>query len=131
MLREAAESLNVSHVTLRKFIRDDNENLGPSKCVFFGKSKIYLYTLDDVTKIAKYLEERKTVLDNDGTHKLSARGRPAIWTKEERKERQRKFARASYYKRKAQNALAIGTTEEYLEATKKAEEIIKQLKEEK
>jgi hypothetical protein len=132
MLREAAESLKVSHATLRKFIKDDNEKLGPSKCVWFGKSKIYLYTTEDINKISKYLESRKEVFDNDETQpKLSGRGRPAIWSPEEKKERQRKFARVSYYKRKAQAMLAIGTTEQYLEAIKKAEQITKELKEEK
>jgi hypothetical protein len=132
LLREAAESLRVSQATLRKFIKDDNANLGPSKCVWFGKSKIYLYTIWDIEKISKYLEHRKTVFDNDETQpKLSGRGRPAIWSPEERKERQRKFARVSYYKRKAQAMLVIGTTEQYLEAIKKAEEIKKELEEEK
>lgn len=126
MLREAAEALGVSHGILRKFIKDDHQNLGPSKCVWFGKTKIYLYTPEDIEGIAKYLSERRTILDNDGP--MQRRGRPTKWTEEEKNERQRKFSRAYYYKNKARKLLENGSTEEYLNALQKAEEIEKELK---
>ena len=126
-LTEAAEYLKVSPASLRKFIKDDSANLGPSKVAYFGRTTIYLYTKDDLSKISEYLETRRRVFDSEGQIKKS--GRPKKWTEEEKKERQQLFSSLYYYKKQSQRTLESGTTEDYQAACRKIEEIQNKLKE--
>jgi len=111
MLREAAEILGVKHTLLRSLMRsDDNKDrsLEPTFCTFFGKVKLYLYTKDDIARIRVYLTKRKQVFRN--TELANFKGRPRIWTNEERKDRNRLYSRAYYYRKKAEEHTANGDT---------------------
>lgn len=110
MVREAADLLGVNHRLLRKFMDGDDADLKPSFLGYLGKVKIYLYTADDIDKIREYLEQRKTVYPNlaEAPHV----GRPAKYTKAERKERQRLYSKAHYYGRRAREEHAKGHTGE-------------------
>jgi hypothetical protein len=120
-LSEAATMLGVSQVSLRKFIREGTEGLTPSKAVWFGKLKIHLYTREDISRIRGLLNARREVIDSDGP--MPKRGRPAKWSVEQRKERQKAYSRAYYYKKKAEQLQNEGKEEEALHMTSKADEI--------
>ena len=96
MLREVAEIVGVSQYTLRSLIANDAEGLTPSNFAMFGNVKIYLYTRDDIKRLEKNFERRLEVLKYNGQ---SAKvGRPALYTKEERRERNRLHSQSYYYK---------------------------------
>jgi hypothetical protein len=109
-LSEAAAMLEVSQVSLRKFIREGTEGFTPSKAVWFGKLKIHLYTRDDIDRIREMLNARREVIDSDGP--MPKRGRPAKWSADQRRERQKAYSRAYYYKKRAEQLLAEGKPEE-------------------
>lgn len=111
MLREAAEMLDVPQRRLRDFIKDDPENLGPSFCAMFGKIKIYLYTKDDIETIRQHLQDQKKVYRNKD--KPGAGGRPRLWTDEQRKERQRLYSQAHYYRLRAAEVDDLELKDEY------------------
>lgn len=98
MLREVAEMVGVSQYTLRNLIANDAEGLTPSNFAMFGNVKIYLYTRDDIARLQKHFERRLEVLKYNGQ---SAKvGRPALYTKEERRERNRLHSQSYYYKKR-------------------------------
>ena len=98
MLREVAEMVGVSQYTLRNLIANDVEGLTPSNFAMFGNVKIYLYTRDDIARLKKHFERRLEVLKYNGQ---SAKvGRPALYTKEERRERNRLHSQSYYYKKR-------------------------------
>ncbi len=98
MLREVAEMVGVSQYTLRNLIANDAEGLTPSNFAMFGNVKIYLYTRDDIGRLQKHFERRLEVLKYNGQ---SAKvGRPALYTKEERRERNRLHSQSYYYKKR-------------------------------
>lgn len=126
MLREAAEMLGVHHRTLRTLIKDlSDQELGPSFVAYMGKVKIYLYTREDIEAIRQHMENRRTVYPAFGEPKAS--GRPRIYSVEERRERQRKYSQAHYYRRRAQALVEEGRTKEAKEAQRKADEITEEL----
>lgn len=120
-LSEAAAMLGVSQVSLRKFIREGTEGFTPSKAVWFGKLKIHLYTREDVDRIRALLAARREVVDADGP--MPKRGRPAKWTAEQRRERQKAYSRSYYYRKRAEQLLGEGREDEALAMQKKAEKI--------
>lgn len=127
MLREAAEMLGVHHRTLRNLIRDyPEQELGPSYVAYMGKVKIYLYTREDIEAIRQHMADRKTVYLASGEPK--AVGRPRIYTVEERRERQRRYSQAHYYRRKAEALAEEGRDKEAKEALRKADQLTKELK---
>lgn len=127
MLREAAEMLGVHHRTLRTLIHEyPDQELGPSYVAYMGKVKIYLYTREDIEAIRQHMADRRTVYLASGEPK--AVGRPRIYTKEERRERQRRYSQAHYYRIRAEALAAEGRTKEAAAAKRKAEQITKELK---
>ena len=133
LLREAAEMLEVSPRTLRNFIDKDNDLLGPSFFTYLGKIKIYLYTEDDIKRLREYITEQKNLIypisENPKT-KETHKGRPAKWTAEQRKMRQRKFSQVHYYKNQAEKHQNAGNPAKAEKALKKMRQIQKQLREE-
>ena len=127
MLRETAETLGVSSQFLRKAIRDDRVEYLPSKSVWFGKVKIYLYTRQDLDRMRKALEQSRVVFDHDG--QMRRPGRPRRFTKEQAKERQRLFSRAYYYRKKLDKMKKeqLSETEQYKKAQTRLREIERKL----
>ncbi len=124
MVREAADMLGVNHRTLRNLNEGDDKDLKPSFMAYLGKVRIYLYTEEDLKRLEKYFQERKQVFPN--TEKSgTSNGRPARYSKEERKQRQRLFSKAHYYGRRAQEETEKGDlakASEYLEKQREVKE---------
>lgn len=127
MLREAAEYLGVSSVTLRSAMKDDTEKWGPSFCAWFGKVKIYLYTKADLERISKNLADRKRVFRN--SEEYSATGRPKKWSDEENVRRQRLYSQHHYYRRRVVAMNEEGRGDAAAEAEVKVQSIQAQLDE--
>lgn len=127
MVREAAEYLGVSSVTLRSAMKDDTEKWGPSFCAWFGKVKIYLYTKADLERIGKNLADRKRVYRN--SEEYSATGRPKKWSDEETKSRQRLYSQHHYYRRRAAKMTEEGREAAATKAAARVVEIQAQLDE--
>lgn len=128
MVREAALMLGVSHRTLRRLIKDDDtpgKSLGPSYLVNFGKVPVYLYTVEDVERIRKHLNNAKQVLPREGVARLA--GRPPKWTKDERTKRQRLYVRANYYRARIQTLSTNGRDDEAAQAADRLAGIEKEL----
>jgi hypothetical protein len=121
MLREAAEELDLSPYTLRKYIADDIEGLKPSKAVMFGKVQVYLYTKDDIEQMRRTLQSRVVVREYHST------GRPAKFSLEERKYRARLFSRRHYWQRMLDKARFLENPKRELIAREEIEAINKEL----
>lgn len=136
MVREAAEVLGVSHTTLRRLLKDEPEELGPSFCVYVGKNaspetgkgKIYLYTQEDLDKLRAFLSGPKRIWRNTDTPRQT--GRPPKWTSEERKERQRLYSASYYYAQRAKKLAADGDPNGAVIAQSRVDEIQAQLNKE-
>ncbi len=124
MLREAAEELDLSPYTLRKYIADDIDELKPSKAVMFGKVQVYLYTKDDIERMRETLHSRVVVREFHGT------GRPSKFTLEERKTRARLFSRRHYWQRMLNKAIFMEDKKRTEEAHKEIEAINQELDDE-
>lgn len=129
LLREAAEATGVSQFTLRKMIADDIPNCTPSKYAMFGKIKIYLYTRQDIENIRKYLGNRHQIFNHTGMARKT--GRPATYTKAQRKERSRLYSKAWYWRNREKILKSKGDKEGAYAAHQKAVEIEKVLKNDK
>lgn len=110
MTREVAKMLDVSRRTLSRLSAEtkdlpEEQKLGPSFYVHFGKIAVYLYTTTDIERLRAYLAVNKQV------HKISSGlpapvGRPRRWTPAQRKTRNRLYARANYYRKRAREVEA-------------------------
>ena len=98
MLREAADELDLSSYTLRKYISEDIDGLTPSKAVMFGKVQVYLYTRADIDRMREILIAREEVRPYDRI------GRPSKFSLEQRKERARLFSRRHYWRKMLEKA---------------------------
>lgn len=130
LLREAADLIGISHRTLRKMNNSDDPETSPSFYTYLGKIKIYLYTDDDVERIRKILDTQKTVYPSSVPGPTLHKGRPAKWTAEQRKVRQRKFSQVHYYKNMAERYAQEGKQDKANKALRKMRDIQKQLKDE-
>ncbi len=128
MVREAAELLGINHRTLRNWNEGSNEKLKPSFVSWLGKVKIYLYTDDDIDKIREYLDDRRKIYPNDDKAKPQS-GRPARYSKEERKERQKLYSKAHYYGRRAKEETDKGDLRKATEYLTKQRKVKKELEE--
>lgn len=127
MLREAAEMVGVSQYTLRTLIAAEADGLTPSNYAMFGKVKIYLYTRADIERLREHFKRRLEVRKFDGPAPKS--GRPPIYTKDERRERNRLHSQAYYYRKRAEKLMAQGREVDADQALQKAENIERKLKE--
>jgi len=125
LLREAAVALGVSPRVLRHYIKRGETSLGPSYAANMGKVRIYLYTAEDVERIREKLQSRSVVYRNEGR---VAMGRPAIFTPEQRLERQRKFSMANYYRKRYTKLTDAGHVEKAEVALRKARQLEEELK---
>lgn len=131
MVREAAAILGVSHRTLRKLNEStdpEHSALKPSFIGKLGQVRIYLYTEDDLNTIREYMSTRRRVFPNQGRTDLPM-GRPARFTKEERKVRQRLYSKAHYYGKRAEEELDKGDMEKAGEYLSKKRQVQKELTE--
>lgn len=132
MLKEAAEMVGVSQYVLRKLIQDEDageakaEGLTPSKYAPMGNNKIYLYTREDIDRLTAHFSDRKRVVDIDGP--INRGGRPPIYTRAERKERNRLHSQAWYYQKREEKLRAEGNHAEADKAAERYREISDQLK---
>jgi hypothetical protein len=60
--QDAAEMLGVSVQTLRKY-RKDGITTAPSKWIPYGKTRVFLYTKEDVETLRQYLDRRSIIMD--------------------------------------------------------------------
>lgn len=120
-LSEAAELIGVSHSTLRKLISDDREGLVPGHFAMFGKNRIYLYSDDDIERLRKHFESREIIYRHDGPVRRA--GRPAIYSKDERKARARLRSRVWYWRNRVKLLKEQGRTDEMLQAEEKLRQI--------
>jgi len=102
MLREVAAMLGISTQSLRKTVPNKSIE-APSFWVMFGKLKIYLYTRDDIDELRKHLEERSEVFKT-GEKEQPKVGRPRKYNKEQKKEKQREYARMYYWRKQLEKA---------------------------
>ena len=126
MLREVAEMVGVSQYTLRNLIAKNAEGLTPSNYAMFGSVKIYLYTRADIDRLQKHFERRLEVRKYDGQSPKV--GRPALYTKEERLERNRLHSQAYYWHKRHDRLVTEGRLDEAAHANDKAIEIEERLK---
>lgn len=132
MLKEAAEMVGVSQYVLRKLIQDEDageakaEGLTPSKYAPMGNNKIYLYTREDVERLQVHFANRKRVVEIDGP--INRGGRPPIYTREERRERNRLHSQAWYYRKRVEKLFAEGKEDEAQDALEKYNKISAELK---
>lgn len=126
MLREAAEMLEVTQFTLRKFIQDDVEGCVPSKYAMLGKIKIYLYTQEDVESIRDHLRDLTKVYDHVGQAKRI--GRPPEYTQPERDKRSRLYSKSWYWKNRVRLLTERGDADGAAQAQQRVDEIQKELK---
>lgn len=98
----------------------------PSKYAKFGKTRIYLYTREDIESIRKYVENRHQVHDHDGP--VRRPGRPAKFTRDQRKNRARLYSKAWYWKNRAKILDEQGNEEGAAKARQRAVEIEETLK---
>jgi hypothetical protein len=127
MVREAAEILGVNHRTLRNFNEGDEPDLKPSFIAYLGKVKIYLYTEDDLAKLKEHFDSRRKVFPNDDTAS-KVTGRPARFTKDDRKERQKLFSKSHYYGKRAGEEESKGNYKKAASYLAKQRQVKKRLK---
>jgi hypothetical protein len=120
-LSEAAEILGVSGDTLRALIQEavnEGDPAGaPSKFAMMGRTRLYLYTDEDIERIRGVLESRREVRTFDLTS--SGTGRPPLYTKEERATRTRLNARAWYYRNRIKKLEEAGAARKEITAAKR------------
>jgi len=119
-LSEAAEILGVSDDTLRTLLQEavskGDASGAPSKFAMMGRTRIYLYTDEDIERIRGILAERREVRSFDLT---AVTGRPPLYTKEERAHRTRLNARAWYYRNRIKKLTETGAPRKEVTAAKK------------
>jgi hypothetical protein len=126
-LVEAAEMLGIGSSTLRKYISTGNKEMSPSKQInYLDKVRIYLYTAEDIERMREYLGSMSSVQEFDGP--MRPRGRPRKYSDEQRRERMRLFAKASYWRRRASDLSAVGKHEEAVKALRKESALREALK---
>ena len=96
IVREVSEKTGISENTIRKAIRNGVAEMMPSKTTANGK--IYLFTPEDIDRIASYHAHLTAPKDFDG--EMSKSGRPRKYSDEERLERSRLHSQANYWKRR-------------------------------
>jgi DNA-binding transcriptional MerR regulator len=118
-LVDAAEILGVSDNTLRFLIQEavkaGDPKGAPSKYVMMKKTKIYLYSDEDIERIRALLASRHEVKPFD----MTATGRPPVYTAEERAERTKLNARAWYYRNRIEELEAKDAPKKEIAAAKK------------
>lgn len=127
LLREAAEAVGTSQFVLRKFISDGDIECSPSKYAQFGKTRIYLYTREDIESIRQNIEKKYGVYDHLGPHKKP--GRPPKYNREQRKQRARMYSKSWYWRNRAKVLGEQGKIEAAQAAMERAKKIDRQLHE--
>lgn len=128
LLREAAEAAGASQFILRKLIQDGPRDCAPSKYAQFGKTKIYLYTREDIASIRKHIEWTHSVHDHNGPARKP--GRPPKFSKDQRRKRARLYSKAWYWKNRAKILAEQGDLTKADTAMWKARQVEKELKSE-
>lgn len=95
---EVADALGVVVGTIRRLGREHPQELGPSYRGYKGEQPVYLYTPEDVERLRVYLEKVATVMP---FRQAGQRGRPQLWTDEQRIQRQRAWCQVGALRRKA------------------------------
>ena len=98
---EVAYALGTSPSTLRRMARADPREMGPAEVIAFGRIEIWLYDMAGVDRLHHHLMTDRS----DGT---PPRGRPRLWTDQERRHRRTALSAASYQRRRARALRAIG-----------------------
>ena len=86
---EVADALDTSAATLRRLALAHTD-LAPSSTTFYGRLRVDLYNDADVYRLHSHLAAHQ-----------SRRGRPRLWTDQERRERRNAYSAAGYHRRRA------------------------------
>jgi hypothetical protein len=113
--------VGTSQFILRKLIQEGPMACQPSKYAQFGKTRIYLYTRDDIEAIRKHVEAKYQVHDHDGPARKP--GRPAKFTRDQRKKRARLYSKAWYWKNRAKILSEQGDEAGAQKAKERAKEV--------
>jgi hypothetical protein len=94
---EVADALGVSAATLDRLGRSDPDHLGPCQRMMFGGLQVLLYDRDRIERLHAHLAEHR-----------SRRGRPRLWSDEERRARRAAYSALGYRCRRAKELRARG-----------------------
>ena len=128
---EVAAALQCSIGLLIKVREEDPQELGPSFGAPWHAEIISLYTLEDVARLRKHFATRWPERFTDpspgqpaiaGKSKNPA-GRPAVFQRSERRERQNRHSKAGYWAAQARKYTAAGRDELALSAQQKCDAI--------
>lgn len=131
MIREVAQLLGVHPNTIRELDKRKElvaRGLGHEFEAYLGRVTVYLYTPETIERLRVYFAERQQVYDRpELLIERAPTGRKAKYTKEERKDRQKLFSKASYYARRAKEENDRGNFKGAREYLDKQRKIKKQL----
>ena len=95
--REVADALGVSAATLDRLGRSDPDHLGQCHRILFGGLPVLLYDHDRIERLHAHLATHRT-----------RRGRPRLWSDEERRARCATYSALGYRRRRAEQLRARG-----------------------
>lgn len=115
LTREVAEILGVSVSTIRKLNATRRDILGASDIGREGNRVIWLYTPEDVERLRAYFAGSVTNIGTGRRRVMPGRGRPALWSSEECRNRDRAYVRIGYHRRRATTLEAEGRADKAAE----------------
>jgi len=115
--REVADALGVSAATLGRLGRTNADRLGPSHRVKFRGLPVLLYDQDRVDRLHAHL-----------AHHRSRRGRPRLWSDEERRARRVAYSSIGYRQRRAAELRTRGDHDEAARMVLCAEQVASELR---
>lgn len=119
---EVSQIIGVSGQTIRKKMRQDDA-WAPSFTAHMGKVQIYLYTPEDLDRLKELAGDYRSAKPFKGPMV----GRPAKYTPDERKERNRLYTRRHYWNKRFDDAVEQGDNALAATAKQHLEEIEKGL----
>lgn len=102
---EAAVSIGTTEGSLRRWMHKDVDLFGPSFDTTYGKLKIYLWSAEDIARVAANYEAYRQAQPG---RFVGRPGRVRVWSVLEKESRDARLARASYYRRAAKTLAAKG-----------------------
>jgi hypothetical protein len=119
LVREVANALGISPATVRR-VAEIRPDLRPSAITMFGDMLVPLFTLEDLTRLDRYVAERRASL---AAARRRSAGRPRLWSDSERRARRARHCAASYRRRCARALTEAGDLAAAQAAARAAAEI--------
>ena len=118
---QAARLIGISQHTLRDYYDSPDEELHPTIIINYGKTKIVLYTEDDIERISKRVSRTK-----EGQ---PTAGRPRQYSEEVATRRNRLRVRRRYWNLVMETAELMGDEERYIKAAQIVQKINNKIEE--